>query len=322
MEENNKKEEVKEETSSNVTKEQASKKKGAGGMILILIALVLVLFVVWFFLLGGNETLGFKKSVEEANKQEKAVEVDITSDEVTKALENFNNINITNDELTKNGEYNISSLTLKQKIEALGRIVGIKKQSAIAFCGNDFKEDLTLEDMNNYLKEVLDTTLTLEELKSNGVEEKVQIIVDDDPNPKILKGILVSGGEEYSIWIIDGKYYLRSYSCDGFSVDNVVYKKTIKAEKDDNNLYVYEKRAFYEIGNEFPTEEMPKVEIKYYKDYAKKELVETVEGTHVTALNDYYKQEKDITWDSYNTYKYTFKIKDGNYYFEKFELVK
>ena len=317
----------KEEPTTEAPAPAKTKKKGKGGVLLILLILVIIIFVVWFFVLGGNEMLGFKSAEPEQGNtnntpqdpepNKKLKELDINSDEVTKAMENFSLIDVSDDELTKNASYNVSSLSFKQKVDTMGKKVD---DTHVAACGNPFGEELTLEQINEFLATVLDASFTKEEIESNGVEDSFTTIENDTIN-----GLKVDGTALYSIWVIDGKYYVRLNICDGLGKNDVVYKKVVKAEKDDNNLYVYEKRAFYEIGkivSDSEADGMPVVEINYYKDSAKTELIETLQGIHVTVLNPYYEQKNEITWDKYDTYKYTFKIKDGNYYFEKFEKAK
>ena len=315
----------KEKPAAEVAAPNESKKKGKGGVLIVLLILVLVIFAVWFFVLGGNEMLGLKKTPKEPNQgqtedpkptEKKIEEVEITSSEVTKALNNFEMIDISKEELTKDGLYNISSLSFKQKIETLGRTVSSNDSTKIAYCANEFENDITLEKINEYLGMVLGISVTKEELESNGSKDTFQTLENK------VSGIHVPGNGLYSLWIVDGKYYVRNEICDGGGIDDILYKKVIKAEKDDSNLYVYEKRAFYDLGNRNEKGELVKVEVKYYKDFAKTQLVETLEGTEVPTINSYVEQKNEITWDSYSTYKYTFKIKNGNYYFEKYELVK
>lgn len=61
--------EVQETSNVNMVNKEEPKKKGSSRLLIILVLLFLGLFAVWFFALGGNETLGLKKS-EEAPKQE------------------------------------------------------------------------------------------------------------------------------------------------------------------------------------------------------------------------------------------------------------
>ena len=305
-----------------VPAEEPKKKSKLPLILLLLLVLAAGGFAVWYFVLGGNgakkEEPKKEEEQKEEEKKEKIEEIDVSSDEVTEVLDAFNLISINETELTRDDSYNISNLTFKQKVETIGKIAAIKGEKVIAYCGNDVTTDLTIEKLNEFLKEAVDASITKEELESNGKEETIKTLENE------VQGISVEGNGEFWIWIIDGKYYIHSNNCDGNDLYNIVYKKLIKAEKDSTHLYVYEKRGFYNIedGDTSNDDGSQTVKIDYYKDSAKTELVETIEGLKLPSINSKYEQEKEITWDKYNTYKYTFKIKDGNYYFEKYELVK
>ena len=66
------------------------------------------------------------------------------------------------------------------------------------------------------------------------------------------------------------------------------WKNIVKAEQDDDYVYVYEKQAF---------------------GAAKENLIWDSENS------------VNLNWDFYNTYKYTFKKDGGNYYFQSLDLV-
>ena len=83
-----------------------------------------------------------------------------------------------------------------------------------------------------------------------------------------------------------------------------------KAEKNDDYLFVYEKQAF---GEDYMEDDNDRFLTNYYKDYDRTVVLE--KGLIRDADNP------TPNWDLYNTYKYTFKNIDGDYFFESLELV-
>jgi hypothetical protein len=305
--------------------DEPKKKSKLPIILLIIVLLAAVGFAVWFFVLGGNGNKSNNDKKDEPQKEEKKEDkkdektsVDVSSTEVTTAMKNFNYLKINSDDLTKNGKYNVTSLTLNQRIETLGLIASDKNHSLIAYCGNDITSEITIDEMNNILKTIIDYQFTKEELDGAAKDTTITTLNNSTA------GKMIEGNGEFTIYVMNGKYYLHSNNCDGSGINQVNYKKTVSAEKDNENLYVYEKRAFYTIDDNpiNAGEEIPKYNVKYYKDYDKTELVETLVGNLVPSVNSYVEQKTELTWDSYSTYKYTFKIKDNNYYFDSFELVK
>lgn len=104
-----------------------------------------------------------------------------------------------------------------------------------------------------------------------------------------------------------------------FMGKDYVIKKIVGEKKDGDHLYVYEKQAFARYSN--PSIILGNFLVDYYKDYNKTILLEknldSIEFTDEKNVDG-----KNITpdWDLYNTYKYTFKIVDNKYYFERLEL--
>jgi hypothetical protein len=295
-------------------------------ILLLIILLIAGGFVGWFLALntsGSNNGQPVKKNGKQT--------VDISSGEVTKAIKGFDYININSDELLQNGLYNISNLSLAQKIETLGNIVYDKNRGIIATCGGQLITEISIDEMNNYIKEALDMVFTKEELEANAENSSYTYYVyEDNEDSKFydIEGRVVSGSGDFWIFITNGKYYIMSNNCDGGDEEYILHKKLINAEKEDNKLYVYEKRAFYDI--DYDAEELSvenedlysKVIVNYFKDYEKTKFIESLEGGNYGGLTSYTEQSSELSWDNYNTYKYTFIIKNGNYYFQKYELVK
>lgn len=106
-----------------------------------------------------------------------------------------------------------------------------------------------------------------------------------------------------------------------FDVYNDYYTKYLKAEKDENNLYIYEAYVNYRFDDKDSlTDSINKYNFKIYKYSNTDELI--VEDLQLA--NDYYDQEnnnepfKDKLFNkvekNYTTYKHTFKITGENSY--------
>ena len=304
-------------------------------ILLLIILLIAGGFVGWYVAFGtrgsNNEhpvkTNQEEKQSAETNHEEKQP-VDVSSSEVASAIKGFEYINIYSDELLQNGLYDVSNLSLAQRVETLGNIINDKNGKSIATCGGQLITDISIGEMNNYIKEALDIMFTEDELEANAENNTYTYYVYEDNEDYDIEGRVVSGSEEFGIFMTDGKYYIISNNCDGWDEEYILHKKLINAEKEDNKLYVYEKRAFYDI--DYDAEELSddneelysKVIVNYFKDYEKTKFIESLEGGSYGGLTSYTEQSSELSWDNYNTYKYTFIIKNGNYYFQKYELVK
>ena len=234
-------------------------------------------------------------------------EISVESPEVKKAMDGFSKIYIT-DARFDDDNYNIKNLTVSEIIETLGKLALEESKNSETKIINTCEEEgyyISIAQINELLSGILEKEITADFLESNKNESGY-----------------ISGVYDYNMKIIDNQYYLNA-PCESHDYNNIVDHKIIRAEKTEEYLYVYEKRGFYEIGDEINVDgDAYDFYINYYKDKDMKEFVEKVVGDMVPSLGStYYTQKKDLTWDKYNTYKYTFKIKDGNYYFIKHELV-
>ena len=285
--------------------------------------LIFIIILVGLLILAFN---GFgnvdnePKEPEEKPTTTTIEEIDISSSEVEDAMANFGLLAISEDELTKYDVYNVNKLTIYGIIETLGNIISEKDSSKLSYCGNTPQKALTLDKLNEYLSDYITYELTEDDISENAVKGTFEFIEGNK------KGSIIKENDNstYSLYIFDGKYYIHSSVCDGAPQGEIKHTKITKAETDVTSLYIYEKRAFYEITNNTkPTEDeiVKKVEFAYYKDYAKTDLVEKVFGTVTSLLNNKYEQKEELTWDKYNTYKYTFTLKDDVYYFYQYELL-
>ena len=126
-----------------------------------------------------------------------------------------------------------------------------------------------------------------------------------------------SSSESYTVnnvaITLDGENLKLSGPCDGHFQDYVL-RKVINVEKQDDYIYIYEKHAFYDFTDR--KDENGNAVADYYKDYERKILLEKDVEYDLSSISPH-KQEPN--WDLYDTYKFTYKIVDGNYYFEKVE---
>ena len=310
------------------------KKKGKGGLIfLLLLLLVGGGFAAWYFAFGGKDVISGKKEEpkqeekkeeekkEEEKKEEepKLTKVDVESDEVTKAIEVFGYYRLTDEELTNKGTNSLTEITLPQTITALGNYLESKNRSIIAYCGSELKQALTYDELNKYLKDFTDVEIHEDTFVSSGKKGNHNVTYNNT-----VEAYQLQGKAEYNLYLYNGGIYITSNNCDSLKTKYIVNNKLLNAEKDDNYLYVYEKRGFYDSQlSNVETESGHVVTFTYYKDYEKKELVEQIDGYSTPFVSgSIYHQPKDLDWDKYETFKYTFKIKDGNYYFQKYEIVK
>ena len=185
----------------------------------------------------------------------------------------------------KSNKFTADDLTKIQLIRtAMFNVEQSKKQ-----CFNDYndkRESYSIEEINEALNTIVyDKNLTIEDI------------------------IQFGNFGDNSKFTVDGNLVYYSGPCgDIWGADNHMQIKTYKVEKTDNSILIYQKVAFgkdYEYNNDTYVGTY-----KYYKDIEGKEYVETIEDEN----------EKSLSYEKYNTYIATFKLINGNYYFEKYEL--
>ena len=179
--------------------------------------------------------------------------------------------------------FSVNDLTKEELIKTALFNVDDNKKDCIEF-NNTNKGSYTIEEINEVLsKYVHGKSLTLQDLIDYNSEE---------------------------LTIKDNKIYYKT-ACGG--EDTVAPREHIiinnyKVERTNDSIIIYQKVAF--SGK--PKEENDYITtFDYYKDYNNKEYVES--------LRD---QKRNISVDKYNTYKVTFKLIDGKYYFDNYQLIK
>lgn len=110
------------------------------------------------------------------------------------------------------------------------------------------------------------------------------------------------------LWFQDGEIIIGACGGDTRGPGYFIYRKFVKAEKTDGELYLYEKVAFADETDEVFDENVFYSDVEYTN-----KIIEGVSEEEIFS-------SKYI--DKLPEYKYTFKLEDGNYYFESVERVK
>ena len=270
----------------------------------VLITILIIILIILAFVGGFFISKAFTNSSNDSkNEGKKAVEIAVGSEKVKLALESLSKLSIADKELYGN-KYDIKNISDKDLlVTSLHQI----PYSNIGFCGSLLENGLISIDLiNKNLKPILNVKeVTFDLIKKYATYYE-----------QYYDAYLTQIDGAYYYGIKGNDIYVGNIICEGELAPEVVEQKVIKAEEIDNYLYVYEKKAFYESS--FETQQF-----KYYSDPELKNLVETKKGTiRENFLNSALDQNEDLNWDKYNTYKYTFKLENGYYYFQSSELVK
>ena len=275
----------------------------------ILLVLVLITGVIIIGLLSYKMFIYDKKDNKEnkdndiINKDDNKKDENITFDLANTAMKTFKKIYISDDNLYSKDNYNISEISNYDLVATA--LNNINKSLIVSTCTDKPREIVPYETLNAALNEFdINKKITVDTIKSLEKES--------------------TDSQRYyvnNIGIVLKENGLELYGpCDSmFMGKDYVIKKIVGEKKDGDHLYVYEKQAFARYSN--PSIILGNFLVDYYKDYNKTILLEknldSIEFTDEKNVDG-----KNITpdWDLYNTYKYTFKIVDNKYYFERLEL--
>ena len=275
----------------------------------ILLVLVLITGVTIIGLLSYKMFIYDKKDNKEnkdndiINKDDNKKDENITFDLANTAMKTFKKIYISDDNLYSKDNYNISEISNYDLVATA--LNNINKSLIVSACTDKPREIVPYETLNAALNEFdINKKITVDTIKSLEKES--------------------TDSQRYyvnNIGIVLKENGLELYGpCDSmFMGKDYVIKKIVGEKKDGDHLYVYEKQAFARYSN--PSIILGNFLVDYYKDYNKTILLEknldSIEFTDEKNVDG-----KNITpdWDLYNTYKYTFKIVDNKYYFERLEL--
>ena len=189
-----------------------------------------------------------------------------------------------------NGNYNIKNISDEDKLKSVIKLMendGLIKSS----CEND-RDVITYDKLNEYLNSFNSKVLNIES--------------NEKYNEDIIKSLTKKYGSE--VYSLD-YYYNIEFKNNGLDIsmpctetDKIkASDRIIKVEKENNNYIVYAK-IFFNNANFI------------YKDYAGKDVIyeATIENNFIV----------DDNLDEFDTYKYTFKMDNGNYSFVSLEKIK
>ena len=238
-------------------------------------------------LLGKNESNKTNNNV--VNKQNI---IDKNSDEykeAEKVLNSFEKKFKISYKNLYNGNYNIKNISDEDKLKSVIKFMendGLIKSS----CENN-RDVITYDKLNEYLNSFNSKVLNIES--------------NEKYNEDIIKSLTKKYGSE--VYSLD-YYYNIEFKNNGLDISGPCTEtdkikasdRIIKVEKENNNYIVYAK-IFFNNANFI------------YKDYAGKDVIyqATIENNFIV----------DDNLDKFDTYKYTFKIDNGNYSFVSLEKI-
>ena len=189
-----------------------------------------------------------------------------------------------------NGNYNINNISDEDKLKSVIKLMendGLIKSS----CEND-RDIITYDKLNEYLNSFNSKVLNIES--------------NEKYNEDIIKNLTKKYGSE--VYSLD-YYYNIEFKNNGLDIsgpcDNLGQilpnYRIINTSKYDKSLIIYAKIFFYNANF-------------IYKDYAGKDVIyeATIENNFIV----------DDNLDKFDTYKYTFKMGNGNYSFVSLEKIK
>ena len=188
-----------------------------------------------------------------------------------------------------NGNYNIKNISDEDKLKSVIKLMendGLIKSS----CEKD-RDVIAYDKLNEYLNSFNSKVLNIES--------------NEKYNEDIIKSLTKKYGSE--VYSLD-YYYNIEFKNNGLDISGPCTEtdkikasdRIIKVEKENNNYIVYAK-IFFNNANFI------------YKDYAGKDVIyeATIDNNFIV----------DDNLDKFDTYKYTFKIDNGNYSFVSLEKI-
>ncbi len=260
--------------------------------IIFITALVCIALCIPIGVLLGRTLLG-KNDKTNNNVVNKQNIIDKNSNEykdAEKVLNSFENEFKISYKNLYNGNYNIKNISDEDKLKSVIKFMendGLIKSS----CEKD-RDVITYDKLNEYLNSFNSKVLNIES--------------NEKYNEDIIKNLTKKYGSE--VYSLD-YYYNIEFKNNGLDISGPCTEtdkikasdRIIKVEKENNNYIVYAK-IFFNNANFI------------YKDYAGKDVIyeATIENNFIV----------DDNLDKFDTYKYTFKIDNGNYSFVSLEKIK
>lgn len=189
-----------------------------------------------------------------------------------------------------NGNYNIKNISDEDKLKSVIKLMeneGLIKSS----CEKD-RDVITYDKLNEYLNSFNSKVLNIEANEKYN-EDKIKGLTKQYTNNEVVSL------DYYSVTLKNNGLDI-SMPCT--ETDKIkASDRIIKVEKENNNYIIYAK-IFFNNANFI------------YKDYAGKDVIyeATIENNFIV----------DDNLDKFDTYKYTFKIDNGNYTFVSLEKIK
>ena len=240
------------------------------------------------------------KSKEDEPKD--GTEVQMSSEEISAIMERFNGIKISHERLFEKDKFSINNINTNEMLAT-----ALSQMYIYNACSEQGRNTISLSDINESLSKYVKKELTFNDIKN--IDSVAMGLPYDIAYSFKAKS-------EKEIDVIDTV-------CGGlFGGDDYIYGKAVKVEKSGEYAYIYEKIAFARYGNLSEGTNGEK-KVNYYKDYKKtSNIIETLNSKDFFDNKGNPLENSTPNWDLYNSYKYTFKLIDGSYYFQSFELVK
>ena len=189
-----------------------------------------------------------------------------------------------------NGNYNIKNISDEDKLKSVIKLM--ENDSLIKSSCEKDRDVIAYDKLNEYLNSFNSKVLNIESNEKYN-EDKIKGLTKQYTNNEVISL------DYYSITLKNNGLDI-SMPC--IETDKIkASDRIIKVEKENNNYIVYAK-IFFNNANFI------------YKDYAGKDVIyeATIENNFIV----------DDNLDKFDTYKYTFKIDNGNYSFVSLEKIK
>lgn len=263
------------------------------GKIIFITALVCIALCIPIGIILGRTLLGKNESNKTNNNVvNKQNIIDKNSNEykdAEKVLNSFENEFKISYKNLYNGNYNIKNISDEDKLKSVIKLM--ENDSLIKSSCEKDRDVIAYDKLNEYLNSFNSKVLNIES--------------NEKYNEDIIKSLTKKYGSE--VYSLD-YYYNIEFKNNGLDISGPCTEtdkikasdRIIKVEKENSNYIVYAK-IFFNNANFI------------YKDYAGKDVIyeATIENNFIV----------DDNLDKFDTYKYTFKIDNGNYSFVSLEKI-
>lgn len=260
---------------------------------IIIILLLIAVGIIFGYIYMEDQKLDESAKIVDTNntspKEEEEKEISLDSEVIKNIEKDIEKINYTD-------KYNNFDVQKMNKYDLIQTAINGLNNDQITWCISSPKQiaaSITIEDLNKSL--------------NNYIYNK-KIAIEDIINNKSETSLTVGqyGYDMYAITIDADNTIHVIGSCDGKGSGiqkEIIETKNVKAMEKGDEIYIYKRVAYGKIN-----QTAKDLSYDYYKEYDKKNLVETV------VLNG------NLTWDKYNIYKQTFKKIDNKYYLQSSKI--